>query len=417
MLKSKNTFLILAAFVPLSLFFRAGVTSASMILFIIYCVYNAHHDIRASLKSKKMLLFPVILFLLYCIGILYSPNWNEGVSLVIRKLPLLLFPLGLIIVNKELNEKELHLIFTVLLIGCIGISLFCYIRAVINIVQNQTVVYPDHVYKMYYYAYIPLVRPFEPIYLSLFSNMAFLIAIKSPLIKSSLLRKVIAGYIGIFIILIAAKGGLIAFLIIVLLLITRTQNKKVLSYIFLLALIPLFLFSIYKFNFLRERFLTSLTFDYTEKHGGVWNSSTLRLAIWSSAIDAIKKSPTLGYGTGGGQMALEEEYVNKGFVFGVFYKDHPGIPQYNAHNQFLSTTLDVGLGGAIILFLIFIYSTTYSIKLNDPIVIGFTIIIFIFFSVESVLLRQKGIFFFSFFYSFLFQNRILPLSSDKKHLK
>lgn len=414
MLKSKNTFLILTAFVPLSLFFRAGVTSISLILFIIYCLYNIHHDIRASWKSRRMLLLPVILFLLYAIGILYSPNWNEGVIIVTLKLPLLLFPLGFILVDKELNEKELHIVFAGMLIACIGISLFCYIRAATNIVQNQTVVYPDNVYKMYYYAYIPLVRPFEPIYLSLFSNMAFLITLKSPFIKSSILRKVIAGYIGLFIILIASKGGLISFLIILIVLIIRTQNKKVPSYIFLFALIPLFLFSIYKFNFLKERFITSFEFDYTEKHGGVWNSTTLRLAIWSSAIDAIKKNPILGYGTGGGQMALEEEYVNKGFVFGVFYKDHPGIPQYNAHNQFLSTALDVGFAGAAILFLIFIFGTIHSMKLNDPIIIGFIIIMFIFFSVESVLLRQKGIFFFSFFYSILFQNRIWPLSSDKQ---
>lgn len=404
MLKSKNIFLAILLLVPLSLFFPAGVTSMAVALLFIYCLSTHKKFSFSTFKSYPFLLYPVLLFSIYVCGLFFSTNFDFGISVITRKIPLLLIPLSFIIVNQNLSKKEFHLILLTLLISCIFLSFFCYTRAIINITYNQSIIYPDNVYRMYYFAYKPLTQPFEPLYLSIYANLAFVIALRTPFIQSTRLRYSIAIYIIVFILMIAAKTGIISLAIILIVLLIKSKNNRKLSYAMALLLIPVFVFSAFKFPFLKERFITSFAFDYGEENGGVWNSNTLRLAIWASTIDAIKESPIFGFGPGDGQLALENAYLDKGFVFGLYYKHHPGIPQYNAHNEFLSTALDLGLIGLVPLVLLFIYGFRRSIDTNDFISLGFMIIILIAFNVESVLMRQKGIIFFSFFYSLIFWN-------------
>lgn len=404
MLKSKMIFPVLAASIPLSLFFQSGVINICMVAFLLFCLYDARFPILDSFKSNRIIALLPLLFILYVCGLLITTQLNDGLTIVARKIPFLLLPIAFIVVNRKITNREFHIILLTLLLSCLAVSVFCYVRAIINIVQNHTIIYPNEVYKLYYFSYTPLTEPFEPIYLSLFSNLAFLIALQSPLIKNTTLKYFIAAYLGLFIILIAAKSGIVSFVIILFILVIRRQNKKIVSYVSLLLLIPLFIFATLKFPFLKERFITSLTFNYAEENGAVWNSNTLRLAIWSSAVEAIKKKPLLGYGTGVGQVALEQAYLDKGFVFGLYYKNHTewNIPQYVAHNEFLSTALDLGLVGLSVLVLIFGFGFFYAVKSKDNLAIGFMVIIFITCCVESMLLRQKGLVFFSFFYSLIF---------------
>ncbi len=354
-------------------------------------------------KVHYLLILPVVLYLLYVSGIFYSENVSEASKIVLRKIHLFLIPLGFFVADKKITDHEFHTILIIFLVACIASSLFCYGHAVFNIIENKSIIYPS-VYRQYYFSYIPLTEPLgiTPIYLSMFANLALIIALKSPLISRRIFRISIVSYIGVFIILIAAKSGIITFIVILLILAINDAKRKAITFLTLSAFVVVLAFAIFNFPFLKERFITATTFDYAEENGLVWNSTTLRLAIWSSAIDAIRESPFFGYGPGDAQAALEDMYVKKGFAWGVYYKKQPDMTQYNPHNEFLSAELDVGIPGFVLLLLIFVTAFEYSLRSKNSVMTGFMMIILLSFMVESVLFRQKGIVFVTFFYSFIF---------------
>ena len=74
----------------------------------------------------------------------------------------------------------------------------------------------------------------------------------------------------------------------------------------------------------------------------------------------------------------------------------------NPHNEFFSTFLDLGLTGFCLLILILLVPLKKAISKRDILQISFLLILFLHFLIESILLRQKGILFFVFFYSLLF---------------
>ena len=402
-LRSKIPFLIVTAFLPLSLFLNAGFISVGIIWFFVLCIVNWDFSQGLPVKRFFPLVFPILLLLLYIVAVLYSEDKSEALRVVIKKIHLLLVPLGFMMVNKKFTESEFQVILLIFAFACVAASLLCYSNAIINIIQNRTIYYPS-VYKLYYFSYTPLTEPvgITPIYLSMYANLAFIIIWTSPLLKD-FLKTVLAVYMGIFVILIAAKVGLIILGIIVPAFIVMRSNKsQLLTWVFLLVLTVSFVFIVLQLPFLKERFVTATQFDYGELDGTVWNSTTLRLAIWSSAIDAIKSNPLFGYGPGDAQSALEHAYREKGFVWGLLYKENPGISQYNPHNEFLSAMLDVGVGGLVILLLLTTVAFKYAITHKNLLLFGFMTIILFSFLVESVLFRQKGIVFFVFFYSLFF---------------
>jgi len=79
--------------------------------------------------------------------------------------------------------------------------------------------------------------------------------------------------------------------------------------------------------------------------GNTFNSATYRLAEWSCAMDVIKEHPLAGTGLGDNREALLKSYENRGFWSGLEMR-------FNAHNQYIETTLSTGLIGLIFLLLL-----------------------------------------------------------------
>ncbi len=393
-----SVFAGLCAFVILGLFLPAGFTSVSVILLFIYSFFIYF------LKKEKgsgtfILLLPIILLLLFIIGFAYSTEKKIAFELIIRKSSLLLLPLTFLF-KRQVSKNEFNALLFLFLCFCLVCSFVCFGTAIYNIITHKTYIVqtPDRVY--YYFAYNFLTDPvdIDPIYLSLFCNLAFIVSLTTPLINKPFIKIAVPLYIAFFIVMISSKIGVITLILTTILWICSRQARNKFSVIILLICIVLIIpISIYKFPFLKDRFSISFNFDYKQKYGHLWTSTGYRLAIWSSAIETIKESPIFGYGTAGGQKALENTYAKHEFVWGL--RD-----SLNPHNEFFSTLLDVGIPGFCILLLIFALPLIRAMKEGDFLVFSFVMICLLFCLIESILLRQKGIIFFSFFYSFLLQN-------------
>ena len=75
----------------------------------------------------------------------------------------------------------------------------------------------------------------------------------------------------------------------------------------------------------------------------VWNSVSFRLLEWRASLSTVAKSPILGTGTGDGQAALHDYYS-------TYNTSTTGLT-YNAHNQYLQTTIELGLVGLLLLLI------------------------------------------------------------------
>ena len=126
----------------------------------------------------------------------------------------------------------------------------------------------------------------------------------------------------------------------------------------------------------------------------IWSelgSTGHRVLLYKSALDLISDSPFYGYGIGGTKVHLKRQNWKNGFMrLGEKYN-------YNAHNDFLQLTIEIGVLGFILLSVIYSNLLIGSIKKKQKI---FTYIFLIFLLnslVESILVRQGGIIIFTLF--------------------
>lgn len=358
------------------------------------CLYNYSSPLGDQFKIYRILLFPIALFALNLPWLFFADDLVGALDLILRKVHLFLIPFGLIIVTRKVSKKGLNVILALFLLVCLIGSFICLALAAFNVIRDQSFVDNSLDAGGYYFTYYSLTRPLNiaPVYLSLFCNFALLIGLHSPLIHS-LAKKFVVLYLGSFIIMISSGVGIGTFVVTSLIWLWRSRYKHFARYTAAGILISGLIFSFYSFPFLQEQF----TPDYKKELGDLVTTMPSRVAIWSSAWKAIEQNPVIGYGPGGGQSALEEVYREENFTWGI-------KKSLNPHNEFLSTLLDLGVVGFSLLLGGLVYSFVLSVRMKDQLSMCFIVIIFLFFCFESVLVRQKGIVFFSYFYSILFSS-------------
>jgi len=394
-LKSPWIFTFLSTCVALSLFLNSGFVSVSIIIFTFYCFFDRTPRPLDQAKSIGLLLL-LSLYLCYALWAIFFADAN-GLNDLTKKIPLLIIPLGFLIRNKRIEQSDIEKILLLFTIGCIICSFICYATAISNVIREHSFSINTIDRKYYFFSNILLTEAsgIPPIYLSMYFNLSFIYILECSLIKSRFLKAIIACYLALFLILIASKMGVITLLLLIILWFAfKIHNKRIFILMIVLAILT-FSIGIYKLSFLKERFILSTQFDYTWTHGHLWNSTTHRLAIWACSVEAISRAPFFGYGTGNGQAALEQVYSEKKFVWGL-------QETYNPHNEFFSTQLDLGIIGSILFLGILCLWIPQAIRIKNIFFLSILLITSSSFLIESLLLRQKGIVFFSFFYSFFF---------------
>jgi O-antigen ligase len=119
-------------------------------------------------------------------------------------------------------------------------------------------------------------------------------------------------------------------------------------------------------------------------------STAVRVLIWKSAWEIIKKHPLIGVGTGDVKDELRANYKLNGY-------EEPFKKNYNAHNQYFQTFVALGGVGLLLFLLVFAYPAFMSYSKNNYLYLMFTINIAVSCLTESILEVQAGVIFFAFF--------------------
>ena len=133
------------------------------------------------------------------------------------------------------------------------------------------------------------------------------------------------------------------------------------------------------------------------------NSLAQRLQYWKLSKAMIQESPFFGYGTGDVPLEFKKQYeANKKCLDKVY--------QLRSHNQYLSTTIALGLVGLLFFLFFVLYPVKTAFRERNYFYLICLCIALLSFISEDTLETQDGVFFFAFltnFFLFSSRNRYL----------
>jgi O-antigen ligase len=119
-----------------------------------------------------------------------------------------------------------------------------------------------------------------------------------------------------------------------------------------------------------------------------------RLIVWTGAYESIKDQP-LGYGTGALKPILSKKLIELG-------QPNMADKNYDPHNQYFSTTIELGLLGLLILLSALLIPLFVGLKRRSGLLILLAVNLLFNSAFESMLQRQSGIVFYMFWFCLLF---------------
>jgi len=126
------------------------------------------------------------------------------------------------------------------------------------------------------------------------------------------------------------------------------------------------------------------------------HSLTMRLEFWKTAYHIIKQNLWFGVGTGDVKDAFNKQYEKENSLLKKEW-------QLRSHNQYLATTVAIGIVG-LLFFLVHLLTPFFSKKKLSVFFVFFLLIVFLSFINEDTLETQAGLTFCIFFTQLLFHN-------------
>lgn len=348
--------------------------------------------------QHKVALVLVSFYLLHVIALLYTANMPEGLFDLELKLSLIVFPLAVFPVSL-LGRQQVEKIYAFFVLGCVAALVVCVHKAYWNY-QYESFCIEQNLYhqniRFNYFLSSRFSYFMHPSYFAMYLAFALSILITG---KASFLNRIgwrvsLSAVFIAAIALLASKSGVavLGVLMVYFMLRFKQYRKYIVAGIVAFALVVAGLF--YFSTEFAGRFKNAFAvFNSENTDSASAESSEARVLVWESAGSMILKSPVVGYGTGDVKDVLMNSYRESGFT-GVLEK------QLNAHNQFLQTTLALGMVGLGVFVFIFVLAFRLFRQNNSATGLLLLLIFILNFFVESMLETQAGVVFFAFWLLF-----------------
>ena len=400
---TENFNTILLFLLLISLLFREHWISKTLILIGVYTVFISF---KKKIKFKGINFYSFLLFFIFStISLIWSDNIGRSFSKLIGFLPFILIPVWLSFFNSKIKYdlifKYVGIVFVFISFGTVLLAFFRF-----NSTQQITEFY-------YHTLSSPLFT--NAIYISILYLMIFLFNLYMLIRKKEkmqIIDYIILTVLFFYILLLSSK------LLVVLLFIStiivgysslnlRFKTYKLISAI-LLIISLLTIFIILSNNNISKRFNEILNIEkvkevYSKNEFGdtyLWNGLNLRLFQLRAFYDIERNedfNSFLGVGLNNGQVLLNERYKAYKLYTGKKWEENGGYLNYNFHNQYAQTLIELGIIGFLLLIYIF-YGFFINAKNNKNFLLFSVVFIFILIMfTESILVRQKGIMFFVLF--------------------
>ncbi|MBX2894997.1 MAG: O-antigen ligase family protein [Cyclobacteriaceae bacterium] len=406
-------YLLALVLVVLTLPFSIKLNSLAIVsLLIIWLLDGNWNEKYNRLRSNRFFLLMCLFYIVHIVGLFYSSNLKEGFFELEKRVAFLIFPLTLATIR--IGKKSINTILYCFVSACTIGALVCVINGLYFLSQG------DSSY-LYYHKLSGAINFKNAIYFSLyiaFSLVIMLMFIRQNWSTVSTIHKTLLTLLSLFLftflILLSSKMITTAFMVFLGYFIYDTIPRKNFGKVLMIFIgFIIFFGSVFAISKnLRYRFIETFenTFhqenplslsDYRNYH---FTGGTIRLAIWKIIFEIVNENKAWvgGVGTGDHQDLLTKTYVKKNVYPGDETIGTEGFHHYNAHNQFFQFYLSNGLIGLLFFFVMIYFVWTNAVQNKNLLLLSLVLFLVLFSFTESALSAQKGIVFFCFFLSLLY---------------
>lgn len=375
----------------------APLNSVSIILLGVFWIgEGAFREKIAKLLHNPVILIYSAFYLWFVLGMLYTQNEHTGQFNLEKKLSLLILPV-LIGTSSSYHWDMRAPVLWSFVSGTILASLISIGGAVYNYIASGEGAYFLH-------DKLASTIGLQPPYFGMFLSFTIVIVMshwRSVKDKWTPMQTSIL-FIGLlllvcFIVLLSARTALIFLLLygVASWLKVNSTKQRMWGVIIGVVVIVFLSVMISRSPYLYERFVRPVLADITITSGGGETGLSIRLVKWRCSLEGIREYPLLGVGTGDAEDYLVKCYERENF-WGM-YEQY----RFNSHNQYLETGLTLGLIGFFLLTGTIAIPALAAQREKDELLMTFLALFAFSCLTESVLERQWGIVFYTFFVSLL----------------
>jgi len=387
--------------IPLSYAFN----SISLGLFAAYALFTFK---KQYFTLEKNLIFPISLFLLMALSLLWTHDSSATLRAVSKGLPLLLIPFAFMLLP-ELSKKQKRIIFKYYSYGMVVFTLFYLAKSIVRF-------FLTHITDVFFYHEL-VTEDVNAIHVSTYVVVALFYFIT----KSSRSALEISSMIllTILLILLSSKNILIVFGLLSCYYLwyfnSRPKGKLIKWGIVLFVILIAVLSSRIKerlwIEFESNVHENSINHDISDESGKVYNVSVMdawtkdkfapndyfpgtAFRVYQIRIFTEMLQEDLGILTGYGLNATDFKIREKSIEHNLYEE----YGRKNFHNEYVQVFAELGVLGLILLIILLFINIKNALKSKDFMHISFAVLMISLFLTESFLSRQRGIVFFTIMY-------------------
>lgn len=382
---------------------RALISVATALLAVNILLHIGSLNIIQNCKKYFYVLSLGLIPLSVMVFLPFSSQFSQGLSLLLHKLPFLIIPLSIILIEKEFLETHLYK-FIGLFVLVVFISA---IVVLINYLSNFN----------YYNTLLsegrPIPTPHEHIRYSLMLSFAGVVSVYMAWKKNAVLfvndRKIFI-FTSIFFFAIShvlsVRIGLVTMyfgLMILILYFIFETKKHLVSVLVLSAFMSAPFVAYYTLPSFQNR-INYMLYDFEQLKSGEigHNSDSRRIVSLQIGLQLFQENTLSGTGAGNIQKKVNETYES---LFPSMEAQNRKLP----HNQFLYTLVELGVFGGVFLLFAFFTPFFFTKFSTQPLYFILAFIVLISMLVDNTLESQIGIVFYA-----LFSSLFLIVKTEKK---
>ena len=408
--KNKISFWLLAFFL-MTLPFDRFYSEIILLSLGIHLLIHLKKEQLSLLRDKKLIILQSV-FWVGIVSMIYSADKAQAIDDTTRQLAIFIFPLLFCLCSISISKNRSHLLF-LFSMACTVTTLYLFIDAIHTIQYYKLLLsalssslFGNHNFSQ------PI--DIHATYFSMYLTISLVFMLQQLIEKKENMHKVLYGISTVILsaglIQLSSKSVFFAILIILNIVFPlilfrgkRLWKFMLTSSIFCICIIVFLL----KVGDFKERYFLNAKADLSNTKS-IETAVEPRMERWKAAWKIIKQSPLVGHGSGTETNALKQEYFSQKMY--VSY-----LKELNAHNEYLSLMIKSGFVG----FLIYIYTIFFGIRIaikkKDIVFLSFMVLIATVSISENILDVNKGIFFYSFFFSlFIYSDTPVPDPAEKR---
>ena len=395
--------LLLAFVLPISWELSTKITAAFVIVMVIRLIAEKGRGIICNkLSGKKIFLFFATTYFLYAISMLYTSNIQEGWQNMEKKLSFIIFPLYFLLSDLSyLSSKRIKALFYSFLAGLLFFIVGNLLWALYDFIfldapfirflgREVTKIHYIHHSYIAMYACFGILYSFVELFDTNLKSKPKIIFLLSVLILSAL-----------FVVLVESRAGILCMLLLFVLMFAWlffVKKKRMITMCVSTACAVLLVIFFLVFPSGLNRIIkTQQNLVDTEQ------KEDIRITLLKAGMDVAKHNLPLGAGVGDRSDVLIKYYEENNLQCG----------DLNSHNQFIDTTISIGILGLLMLLGYFVIPVVLFAKNKrwDVVLLLFLFVIGFNAIFEAVFETQTGILFFNFIFCLLFFDKLVLLEN------